>query len=205
VGGDLEQSSAVQAVVHRFGQCDLLASGSRSAVEARLVPFAFEAGLLGVSSLVEAADRARALSLLTRVSCQAPPFLIAHGDRDHVVGPSEGQALHDALSRAGADTSIRPRGRRRSRGTGVLPARRARHDSGLVASRAHGPCPVVMRRCGGPLLGRAAVVPVGPGQCAPAGLTGAQPPPSEHALPARTPEVTARPRLGARGAARPVT
>lgn len=106
VGGNLEQSSAVQAVVHWFGQCDLLASGSRSAVEARLVPFAFEAGLLGVSSLVEATDRARALSLLARVSSQAPPFLIAHGDRDHVVPPSEGQALHDALSRAGADTTF---------------------------------------------------------------------------------------------------
>jgi acetyl esterase/lipase len=106
VGGNLEQSSGVQAVVHWFGQCDLLASGSRSDIEARLVPFAFEAGLLGVSSLVEAADRARALSLLGRVSAQAPPFLIAHGDRDHVVSPSEGQALHDALSRAGADTSF---------------------------------------------------------------------------------------------------
>ncbi len=105
-GGNLEQSSAVQAVVHWFGQCDLLASGSRSAVEARLVPFAVEAGLLGVSSLVEATDRARARSLLPCVSSQAPPFLIAHGDRDHVVSPSEGQALHDALSRAGAETSF---------------------------------------------------------------------------------------------------
>jgi acetyl esterase/lipase len=104
VGGNLEQSSEVQAVVHWFGQSDLLASGSRSDIEARLLPFDFEAGLLGVGSLDEAADRARALSLLTRVSPQAPPFLIAHGDRDHVVAASEGEALHDALSRAGADT-----------------------------------------------------------------------------------------------------
>jgi acetyl esterase/lipase len=106
VGGNLEQSSAVQAVVHWFGQSDLLASGSRSDIEARLLPFAFEAGLLGVSSVVEAADRARALSLLRRIGPGAPPFLIAHGDRDHVVPPSEGQALHDGLSRAGADTSF---------------------------------------------------------------------------------------------------
>ena len=106
VGGNLDQSSQVQAVVHWFGQTDLLASGSRSDVEARLLPFAFEAGLLGTSSLAASADRARALSLLTRVSSQAPPFLIAHGDRDHVVSPSEGHALHDALSRAGADTSF---------------------------------------------------------------------------------------------------
>jgi acetyl esterase/lipase len=106
VGGNLEQSSAVQAVVHWFGQCDLLASGSRSRTEYRLLPFAFEAGVLGVGSLVEAVDRARALSLLPRASAQAPPFLIAHGDRDHVVSPSEGQALHDALSRAGAESTF---------------------------------------------------------------------------------------------------
>jgi acetyl esterase/lipase len=59
-----------------------------------------------VRSVVEAADHATDLSLLTRVSPKAPPFLIAHGDRDHVVAVSEGQALHDALSRAGADTQF---------------------------------------------------------------------------------------------------
>jgi len=106
VGGNLEQSSEVQAVVHWFGQSDLLVSGSRSAVEARLLPFAFEAGLLGASSVTDAAERARGLSLLTRVSAAAPPFLIAHGDRDHVVAPSEGEALHHALSRVGADTQF---------------------------------------------------------------------------------------------------
>jgi acetyl esterase/lipase len=106
VGGNADQSSAVQAVVHWFGQSDLLAAGSRTETETRLLPFAFEAGLLGVNSVVEAADRARHLSLLRRVSPAAPPFLIAHGDRDHVVAPSESQALHDALSRAGADTQF---------------------------------------------------------------------------------------------------
>jgi acetyl esterase/lipase len=105
-GGRPEQRSEVQAVVHWFGQSDLLASGSRSETEARLLPFAFEAGLLGVTSVLEDAERARGLSLLTRASASAPPFLIAHGDRDHVVPPSEGRALHDALSRAGADSSF---------------------------------------------------------------------------------------------------
>ncbi|MGZ8802259.1 MAG: hypothetical protein ACXWZL_06520 [Mycobacterium sp.] len=74
-------------------------SGSRTAIESRLLPFAFKAGLLGVNSVVEAADRARDLSLLTRASRDAPPFLIAHGDRDHVVAASESQALHTALAR----------------------------------------------------------------------------------------------------------
>jgi acetyl esterase/lipase len=92
VGGNVDRSSDVQAVVHWFGQSDLLASGSRTETEARLLPFAFEAGLLGAQSIGEVADRARELTLLTRVSRTAPPFLIAHGDLDHVVAPSEGEA-----------------------------------------------------------------------------------------------------------------
>ncbi|WP_204071409.1 alpha/beta hydrolase [Planotetraspora phitsanulokensis] len=104
VGGNLDQSSAVQAAVHWFGQSDLLVSGSRSELEARILPFAFEADLLGVPDVADVADRARELSLPSRVRPQAPPFLIAHGDRDRVIPPSEGEALHRALSRAGANT-----------------------------------------------------------------------------------------------------
>lgn len=104
VGADLGQSSSVQAVVHWFGQSDLIASGSRSDVEASLLPFAFEAGLLGVPDIADAVNRARELSLLSWVSAAAPPFLIAHGDRDHIVSPSEGLALHHALVRAGVQS-----------------------------------------------------------------------------------------------------
>ena len=106
VGGHADRSSAVQAVVHWFGQSDLVAAGSRSAVESSLLPFAFEAGLLGVADVADAAGRARELSLLPWVSAAAPPFLIAHGDRDHVVSPAEGQALHHALVRAGASSRL---------------------------------------------------------------------------------------------------
>ena len=106
VGGNLEQSSAVQAVVHWFGQSDLLAAGSRTAVEARLLPFRFEAGLLGLDAVTDDPQRARRLGLLNRVTPAAPPFLIAHGDRDHVVAPSQSRALHDALARAGVDSRL---------------------------------------------------------------------------------------------------
>ena len=91
-------------MVHWFGQSDLTASGSRTEVEARLLPFAFEAGLLGVTDIADAAGGAQELSLLSWVSAGAPPFLIAHGDRDHVVLPSEGLALHHALVRAGVES-----------------------------------------------------------------------------------------------------
>ncbi|RSM90626.1 hypothetical protein DMH04_03965 [Kibdelosporangium aridum] len=47
VGGNLSESSAVQAVVHWFGQVDLAASAARTSLEARLLPFHFEADFLG--------------------------------------------------------------------------------------------------------------------------------------------------------------
>lgn len=106
VGGNLDRSSAVQAVVHWFGAADLAASASRSELEERLLPFRFEADLLGTSDPTELAARARGLNLLTRASPKAPPFLIAHGDRDRIVPPSEGRSLHDALGRAGASSRL---------------------------------------------------------------------------------------------------
>jgi hypothetical protein len=52
-------------VVQWFGQSDLVPSGSRTEVEARLLPFAFEAGLLDVADIPGPAGRARELSLLS--------------------------------------------------------------------------------------------------------------------------------------------
>ena len=135
VGGNLEQPSDVQAVVHWFGQSDLLASGSRSDIEARLLPFAFEAGLLGVSSVAEAADRARDLSLLARVSPTAPPFLIAHGDRDHIVAPSEGEALHRCAEPSRHGHPVHAARRRRSRRAGIRSTHHTRHDRSMAAKK----------------------------------------------------------------------
>ncbi|MFC8571600.1 alpha/beta hydrolase fold domain-containing protein [Streptomyces sp. NPDC057245] len=106
VGGHLDRSSAVQAVVHWFGQTDLVASASRSELERRLLPFHFEADLLGTTEEELLAERARRWSLLSRVSAGAPPFLVAHGDRDRIVPPAQGFALHQALVRAGARSRL---------------------------------------------------------------------------------------------------
>jgi len=102
VGGNSEQSSAVQAVVHWFGQTDLAVSAHRTRIEAKLLPFAFEAGLLGVADPEQIARASAGLSLPARATASAPPFFIAHGDRDRIVPVAEGFALHQALSRAGA-------------------------------------------------------------------------------------------------------
>jgi len=109
LGEHLDQSSAVQAVVAWFGIADLLATASRSWLEAEILPFNFEAALLGVRSAAEvsgAADRARKASPLTWVSADAPPFLIAHGDRDRIVPAAQSRTLHEALVRAGARSSL---------------------------------------------------------------------------------------------------
>jgi len=102
-------SSAVQAVVAWFGLSDLTATTTRSPLEAELVPPGPEAGFLGVGSraqVTEVRDLARQASPLTWVSAEAPPFLIAHGDRDRMVPLSESQSLHDALVRVGARSSL---------------------------------------------------------------------------------------------------
>lgn len=105
VGAHLDRSSSIQAVVTWFGAFDLLASASRSWLESKLLPHEFGAVLLGVDGPADVAGiagRAREASPLTWVSPSAPPFLIAHGDRDRMCPPSQSQALHDALVRAGA-------------------------------------------------------------------------------------------------------
>lgn len=102
----------VGAVVAWFGLSDLLDSASRSWLEAEILPFAFEAALLGVDTSAavigdpEAAGRARRASPLSWVTADAPPFLIAHGDRDRITPISQSQKLHDALVRVGASSTF---------------------------------------------------------------------------------------------------
>jgi len=102
----------VGAVVAWFGLSDLLDSASRSWLEAEILPFAFEAALLGVDTSAavigdpEVAGRARRASPLSWVTADAPPFLIAHGDRDRITPISQSQKLHDALVRVGASSTF---------------------------------------------------------------------------------------------------
>jgi acetyl esterase/lipase len=106
VGADLDQSSTVEAVVHWFGQSDLLANSRRTWLEKEILNPPFEGPLLGLADVADDPAAARAASPLTWVSADAPPFLIAHGDRDRVTPVSESMALHDALVRAGAESTM---------------------------------------------------------------------------------------------------
>jgi acetyl esterase/lipase len=111
-GGDntnSEFTSDVHAVVFWFGISDFTATTSRSALESELVPDGPEAAFLGLSSAAEIVDQlklARRASPVSWVHAEAPPFLIAHGDRDRIVPQSESGALHAALTRVGAESTL---------------------------------------------------------------------------------------------------
>lgn len=102
-------TSDVHAVVFWFGISDFAATTTRSALEALLMPDGPEAAFLGLNSGTEVTEHpqiAQRASPLHWVHAAAPPFLIAHGDRDRMVPLSESVALHAALSRAGAQSTL---------------------------------------------------------------------------------------------------
>ncbi|OBI92898.1 hypothetical protein A5661_25065 [Mycobacterium asiaticum] len=102
---DADPSSAVQAAVIWFAPADLASSGARSPLERQIMFPPFEAAVLG---LADVAGAPAASSVLVRAAgaVGGPPFLIAHGDRDRMVPPSESAALHDALGRAGVRSTL---------------------------------------------------------------------------------------------------
>jgi acetyl esterase/lipase len=111
VGANLDQSSAVQAVVDKFGPSDLakLAADYDPAMQR----YSYQPGnslahWAGVSSgrsiLDDPAADARA-NPITYVTPSAPPFLIMHGSADKLVSPSQTLLLHTALLAAGVDST----------------------------------------------------------------------------------------------------
>ena len=106
VGDHLDQSSRVDAVVHWFGPSDLAANAGRSWIESHLLPPPFEAALLGDDEVASPSDASWNASPLSRVTRSAPPFLIAHGDRDRITLSAQSHALHDALVSTGARSTL---------------------------------------------------------------------------------------------------
>jgi acetyl esterase/lipase len=91
------QSSAVQAVVDKFGPSDV----SQVAADFDAQAKADYAAANAVMHYVGQDVRTRA-NPLTYVSATAPPFLILHGNKDRLVSPSQTLMLHNALLAAGA-------------------------------------------------------------------------------------------------------
>ena len=96
-GGWPEFSSAVQAVCDLAGPADFPTWGDDAHPAVR--------GLIG-AKVSEKPELAALASPVTHVQKTTPPFLIIHGDRDDVVPVKEGRAMHDALQKAGATSTL---------------------------------------------------------------------------------------------------
>jgi len=111
VGAHRDRSSAVQAVVNKFGASDLAKIGDDFDAAARdfttqpdnaLARYAGVAA--GGSVLTDPAAVAMA-NPITYVGPDAPPFLILHGNADAVISPSQTLLLHTALRAAGVSST----------------------------------------------------------------------------------------------------
>jgi acetyl esterase/lipase len=96
----------VDAVVDWFGQSDLRSNSTRSWLEKEVLNPPFEQAFLGLDDPAQDIELVRGASPLLRIGAGAPPFLIVHGDRDRITPISESVALHDALVRAGAESTF---------------------------------------------------------------------------------------------------
>ena len=111
VGEYLDQSSQVQAVVDLFGPTDL--TTALNTIKGQY-PIREEAGTKLMERLLrstfETMDTSspvlKRASPIAYVSPDAPPFLIIHGEHDHVVLPTQSQALYDHLKAAGVPVTL---------------------------------------------------------------------------------------------------
>ena len=107
-GDNLDQSSAVQAVVDWFGPTNLSSMGAQSLPNSRIdhdAPNSPESKLIG-GPVQDNKDAALAASPVTYVSAKDAPTLLVHGDRDNVVPPKQSEELHTALMKAGIETQL---------------------------------------------------------------------------------------------------
>ena len=114
-GENLDQSSAVQAVVDIFGPSDLTKiaadfpkdtqklydspSGATSLLVNGMTIYKGNKG----GALLDTPATAKNSNPLTYIGKNTPPFLIMHGNADKTVSPSQSKILYDALIKNGVD------------------------------------------------------------------------------------------------------
>jgi len=102
-GGWADPSSRVQAVVDWFGPTDFLKMGKNKIDhDAANSP---ESQLIG-GPIQECKEKAAKANPITYVTKDDPPFLIMHGDKDDLVPPSQSEMLHEALQKAGVESTL---------------------------------------------------------------------------------------------------
>jgi acetyl esterase/lipase len=101
-GGNPDQSSRVQAVVDWSGPADLLKLYEGAA--ANRTGSGAVKGLLG-GPADEKKELAALASPITHVSKDDAPFLVMHGEVDSIVPVDQGKAMHEALLKAGVQST----------------------------------------------------------------------------------------------------
>ncbi len=106
-GGNLDQSSAVQAVVDWFGPTDVLRMDNYFSDIDHDRADSPESELIGapIQTVPEVASTANPALFASRDS---PPFLIMHGTADVTVPFNQSELLHEALVAAGASSVFQP-------------------------------------------------------------------------------------------------
>ncbi len=105
VGGNLEESSKVQAVVDMFGPIDLPElQNDREEKGYNLSPV--ESEYVGCEIIESSCTGATTASALYYVSSNDPPFLILHGMIDNQIPIAQSERLYAALIAAGVDANI---------------------------------------------------------------------------------------------------
>ena len=108
VGGNLEFSSRVQAIVDWYGPSELLT------MDAQALPCSgvchtcagSPESLMVGCTITSCPDVANAASPIRYVTSDDPPFLIHHGTNDCTVPPLQSQVLRDALASMDVDVSL---------------------------------------------------------------------------------------------------
>jgi acetyl esterase/lipase len=108
-GRNKDVSSRVQAVCDWFGPTDLLKIVEQSKASGGKYDFARADSPVGrllggpVAEKKELAEKANPIKYLGK-GC--PPMLIVHGDKDDLVPLAQSEMLHEALKKAGADSTL---------------------------------------------------------------------------------------------------
>lgn len=113
IGGNLEQSSCVQATADYFGPTHLCLMGGAhndcQSPESRLIGACLGEVCANLGNPAYAAPAARVFQagVVFHVTPDDPPFHIAHGTADGTVPPAQSQLLHDTLVAAGVTSTLR--------------------------------------------------------------------------------------------------
>ncbi|MBI1177401.1 alpha/beta hydrolase fold domain-containing protein [bacterium] len=108
VGENLEQSSAVQAVVDGFGPTDFLQMNPQAGKSGMIdhdAPDSPESKLIG-GPIRDNPDKVLRASPIHYVTYNDPPFLILHGDRDPLVPHGQSEILEAALKDANVPVQL---------------------------------------------------------------------------------------------------